>query len=59
MEDELTDLRGRPTALAVTIDPDLEHELAEVERAEAEQLPIPVLTFGLGNTCLLYTSRCV
>ncbi|HOA89560.1 MAG TPA: chromosomal replication initiator protein DnaA [Propioniciclava tarda] len=50
MEDELTDLRGRPTALAVTIDPDLEHELAEEERAEAEQLPIPVLTFGLGNT---------
>lgn len=49
IEDELTDLRGRPTALAVTIDPDLEHELDQRSQ-EPQQLPIPVLTFGLGGT---------
>ncbi len=51
IEDELTDLRGRPTALAVTIDPDLEHELDQ-RAQEPQQLPIPVLTFGLGGAPL-------
>ncbi len=48
IEEELTELRGRPTALAVTIDPDLEHELDQ-QAQEPQQLPIPVLTLGLGG----------
>nr|NLI49005.1 chromosomal replication initiator protein DnaA [Propionibacterium sp.] len=48
IEQELTGLRGRPTALAVTIDPDLEHELDQPAQ-EPQQLPIPVLTLGLGG----------
>jgi chromosomal replication initiator protein len=49
MEDELTDLRGRPTALAVTIDPDLEHDLEEEADNQPIPLPIPMLTYGLGG----------
>jgi len=50
MEDELTDLRGRPTALAVTIDPDLEHDLEEEADNQPIPLPIPMLTYGLGGS---------
>ena len=49
IEKELADLRGRPMALAVTIDPDLEHELEEEARNEPIPLPIPVTTLGLGT----------
>jgi len=46
IEEELSDLRGRPTSLAVTIDPGLEREL-DVDDP-GPQLPIPVTTLGLG-----------
>ena len=46
IEQELSDLRGRPTSLAVTIDPELERQLDLDE--PGPQLPIPVTTFGLG-----------
>ncbi len=50
IEDELSDFRGRPMALAVTIDPDLQYELDADGDGEADVLPIPVVSLGLGAT---------